>query len=49
MTPLFEASHGPKERRTLEKFLVGNLEGKDLPGNPPPDEFSVVLKAVSFP
>lgn len=47
VTPLFENLHGPKEERTLAKFLVGNLDGKDLPGNPPPDEFSVVLKAVS--
>lgn len=46
VTPLFETSHGPAEERTLNKFLVGTLVGKDVPAFPAPDEFSRTLKAV---
>ncbi|KAL8278407.1 hypothetical protein RQP46_009097 [Phenoliferia psychrophenolica] len=45
VTPLFETAHGPLEERTLAKFLVGTLVGKEVPAFPVADEFSRVLKA----
>jgi cytochrome b involved in lipid metabolism len=46
ITPLFEVNHGGRQLQLLQKFYVGRLVGKDHPGFPIPDAFSVTVKSV---
>jgi cytochrome b involved in lipid metabolism len=46
-TTHFIHTHGPKERATLKKFMIGELDGHDLPVYPEPDHFSKTVRAVS--
>lgn len=45
MTIAFHSYHTAKQHAILQKYLIGTLVGRDAPRFPPPDSFSIAVRA----